>query len=63
MMLPKGLIGIPSQDRWAMYLDIGHPGAGAEVMCVRDIARAFRRLIFVLPYRTHGDDKQEQEAA
>ena len=38
VMLPKGLLGIPSQNRWLMYLDIGHLPKDSEVGCPRPIA-------------------------
>ena len=38
VLLPKGLIGIASSERWAMFLDIGHLDGGAEIGCRRDVA-------------------------
>ena len=38
VMLPKGILGIASQSRWVMYLDIGHLPADTEVSCPREIA-------------------------
>jgi hypothetical protein len=38
IMLPKGLLGIASQNRWLMYIDIGHLSKDAEVGCPRPIA-------------------------
>lgn len=39
IMLPKKLLGIPSQNRWLMFLDIGHLEADGEARCPFDIAR------------------------
>lgn len=38
IMLPKGILGIESQNRWAMYLDIGHLPQDTEVGCPKEIA-------------------------
>ena len=39
IMLPKGLLGIGNQNRWAMYLDVGHLPANTDVSCPYEIAR------------------------
>ena len=43
VMLPKKLLGIESQDRWVMYLDIGTLRKDTEVGCPKDIAQELDR--------------------
>jgi hypothetical protein len=38
VMLPRDLLGLHAQNRWAMYLDIGHLPKDGEVGCPREIA-------------------------
>ena len=39
IMLPKGILGIEPQNRWAMYLDIGHLPADTDAACPWEIAK------------------------